>query len=91
MSDDCKCEHNNHDHFLIYFFIFCSLFFPSCVDCTGEKEKMKKSVSRTDENVERLDKRTARDVSDLNMDVSDLYRKVNAQKIQIDDLKEKCK
>lgn len=52
---DCKCEHNNHSHFLIWMFIWCSLFMPSCVDCSGERQRMKNDISTLESKVRALE------------------------------------
>lgn len=53
-NQDCKCPHNNHSHFLLWMFVWCSLFFPSCVDCSGERQRMKNEIRDLQNEVQHL-------------------------------------
>jgi hypothetical protein len=52
MSD--KCQHNNHSHFMLWWFIWL-LFMESCVDCSGERTRMKNDIRQLEWKVQQLE------------------------------------
>ncbi len=51
MSD--KCSHNNHTHFLLWFFVF-GLCMNSCVDCSGQETRTKNAIVSLNNSVYQL-------------------------------------
>lgn len=51
MSD--KCSHNNHTHFLLWFFVL-GLCFSSCLDCSGQEARTKNAIISLNNSVYQL-------------------------------------
>lgn len=57
MSDqqhECKCTHNNHSHFFLYWIVFM-LFMNTIADCSGEETRLKNQVRDLDSRVHSLE------------------------------------
>jgi hypothetical protein len=52
MSD--KCTHNNHTHFMLWFFVW-GLCLNSCLDCSGEQTVLKNRVSILESRISDLE------------------------------------
>lgn len=51
-----KCEHNNHTHFLLWFWVW-ALVLGSFFDCTGERTRMKNDINDLQRQVRELQQR----------------------------------
>ncbi len=72
MSD--KCPHNNHTHFLLWFFVF-GLCMNSCADCSGQETRTKNAIVSLNNSVFQLQTEN----SSLKGRVQDLETKLRVQ------------
>lgn len=48
-----KCEHNNHSHFFLWWCVWL-MWMNSCMDCTGERTRMKNEIRDLQYQVQQL-------------------------------------
>lgn len=60
---DCKCEHNNHGHLLLWLFCFALAFNSSVVDCSGEHAKTEREIRDLQSQVRQLNDELVRQSS----------------------------
>ena len=52
---DCKCSHNDHTHFFLYFAVF-GLLISTCTeaDCSGDQRRMQNQINQLQQEVNTL-------------------------------------